>query len=59
MKRCAAHGCNKAAAGLAIDYCATHQQLLATMRLWLNGITNATGSTFDADRRALAQTRRP
>jgi hypothetical protein len=59
MKGCAAHGCWAPAAGLAIPYCRDHQQLVANFRLWLAGVTNAFGSTFDADRRAWEHARRP
>lgn len=35
------------------EFCSAHQRLVNLMRLWLDGIVNDTGSTFDADRCAL------
>ena len=39
MKRCDAYGCCEPAAGLAIDYCGQHQQLVCRFARWLKGDT--------------------
>jgi hypothetical protein len=35
------------------EFCPAHQSLINRTRLWLDGIINQTGSTFDAERRGL------
>jgi len=38
-------------------FCAAHERIVGQIRLWIAGVTNDSGTTFDADRRAWGDAR--